>query len=294
MADEALPDIIRIQVPASELQFRRPLAAGRPIHIPGAMKGRWGALDRWTTAYLTEKVGAAEMTVRNYTENVGVPRHKWKRYCAWDKMTMGEYLRRLDAGEAKNIYLAQVSIPKELRALMPDIEKPPFLNFHSLDPVIWIGPGGHVEPLHFDTAHSVIGEVVGRKRVVMFSPEHYYALYPFPFWAPINVSFSQLDIDHPDLALFPRFKEARAVECTLEAGDILFIPAGWWHQVYCLDHPCISVTHFCELRNHDYVGGFKQSWVRDIESKRWMKARYNRLKGIAARRLPMLGITEPD
>jgi Cupin-like domain len=291
MADQALPDIIRIPVPASELQFRRPLAAGRPIHVPGAMKGRWPALDRWSPEYLTEKVGSIEVQVRNYGENVGVPKHKWKQYCRFDKMTMGEYFRKVAAGEAKHIYLAQVNITKELKALLPDIEKPPFLNFFSLDPVIWIGPGGHVEPLHFDTSHSVIGEVIGKKRVVMYSPEHYRALYPFPFWSPIGVTFSQLDIDHPDLALFPRFKGARAVECTIEAGDILFIPAGWWHQVYCLDHPCISVTHFCERRSDEVFKSFKQSWVRDVESKRWMKINYLRLKAIAARRLP--GLVEP-
>ncbi|ELU01364.1 hypothetical protein CAPTEDRAFT_90346, partial [Capitella teleta] len=40
-----------------------------------------------------------------------------------------------------------------------------------------------------------------------------------------------LDIDNPDLNKFPEFAKATAYECFLEAGDILFIPAFWFHNV---------------------------------------------------------------
>ena len=42
---------------------------------------------------------------------------------------------------------------------------------------------------------------------------------------------SPVDIEYPDLARFPRFSEARRVECELGAGDVLFMPAFWWHEV---------------------------------------------------------------
>jgi hypothetical protein len=249
----------------------------------------WPAFSRWTLDYLIEHAGACEVQVRNYTENVGVPRHLWKRYCTYDKMTFGAYLEKIKAGTAKSIYLAQVNIQKDLKPLVADIEKPWFLNYFSLDPVIWIGPGGHVEPLHFDTAHSVIGEVVGRKRVVMFAPEHYFALYPFPWWSPIGNSFSRADIDKPDLELFPRLAEVKSIECVLEAGDVLFIPAGFWHQVYCLDTHAVSVTHFCERRNDELFSSFKEPWSRHFESARWMRNKWTKVTGIAARRIPGAG-----
>ena len=34
-----------------------------------------------------------------------------------------------------------------------------------------------------------------------------------------------------NLTRFPCFAHARGVEIVVEGGDMLFLPAGWWHQV---------------------------------------------------------------
>ncbi len=48
------------------------------------------------------------------------------------------------------------------------------------------------------------------------------------------------DIMDPErLALYPLAAEARTLEVDLEAGQLLFIPVAWWHQVTSLD---FSVT----------------------------------------------------
>ena len=284
MAEPAPQGVIRIPVPPSEREMRRPLAQRRPVLIEGGMKS-WPAFSRWTLDYLIERAGSCEVSIRNYTENVGVPRHLWKRYCEMQKTTFGAYLEKIRAGTAKSIYLAQINIPKELKPLLADIEKPRFLNYASLDPVIWIGPGGHVEPLHFDTAHSVIGEVVGRKRVLLFSPKNYFALYPFPVWSPIGSTFSRVDVDNPDLALFPRAAERHAIECTLEAGDVLFIPAGWWHQVYCLDTHAVSVTYFCERRSTELFADLKDPWCSHFEATNFVRGKLATARSIRDRRV---------
>ena len=41
---------------------------------------------------------------------------------------------------------------------------------------------------------------------------------------------SQVDLEQPDLQKFPRFGRAKRYELMLEPGDMLFIPAFWWHQ----------------------------------------------------------------
>jgi hypothetical protein len=284
MTEPALQGVIRIPVPPSDREMRRPLAQRRPVLIEGGMKS-WPAFTRWTLDHLIERAGACEVSVRNYTENVGVPRHLWKQYCVFEKMTFAAYLEKIRAGTAKSIYLAQVNIPKDLKPLLADIEKPAFLNYTTLDPVIWIGPGGHVEPLHFDTAHSVIGEVVGRKRVKLFPPTSYFALYPFPWWSPIGSSFSRVDVDNPDLSLFPRVTAARSIECTLEAGDVLFIPAGWWHQVYCLETHAVSVTYFAERRTDELLADLKDPWCSHFEAAKYMRGKWSIAKGIGERRM---------
>jgi hypothetical protein len=42
-----------------------------------------------------------------------------------------------------------------------------------------------------------------------------------------------VDLEHPDLASFPRFEEAwsTAQRATLNPGDAIYIPFHWWHAV---------------------------------------------------------------
>ena len=44
---------------------------------------------------------------------------------------------------------------------------------------------------------------------------------------------SPVDITAPDLARFPAFGDAAHTQltCHAEAGDLLFLPAFWWHEV---------------------------------------------------------------
>ena len=42
---------------------------------------------------------------------------------------------------------------------------------------------------------------------------------------------SPVDISLPDLERFPRFVEAKRTQCVLRPGDVLFMPAFWWHEV---------------------------------------------------------------
>ncbi|XP_022083574.1 uncharacterized protein LOC110975415 isoform X2 [Acanthaster planci] len=40
-----------------------------------------------------------------------------------------------------------------------------------------------------------------------------------------------VDIVDPDFERFPAFAEARPLNCTINEGDVLFMPAFWWHEV---------------------------------------------------------------
>jgi len=40
-----------------------------------------------------------------------------------------------------------------------------------------------------------------------------------------------LDIDNPDLSNYPKFAKATPFGCFREPGDVLFIPALWFHNV---------------------------------------------------------------
>ncbi|XP_032757024.1 tRNA wybutosine-synthesizing protein 5 isoform X2 [Rattus rattus] len=68
-------------------------------------------------------------------------------------------------------------------------------------------------------------QVTGKKRITLFNPRDAQYLY-------LSGSKSEvLNIDSPDLDKYPLFPKARRYECSLEAGDVLFIPALWFHNV---------------------------------------------------------------
>ena len=116
----------------------------------------------------------------------------------------------------------------------------------EVEPRIWIGNRIRVAP-HFDTKENVACCVAGRRRFTLFAPEQTANLYPGPFEiTPAGAPISMVDPANPDLATYPRFATAleNAVQATLEPGDAIYIPYGWWHGVASLDPVSILVNYW--------------------------------------------------
>ena len=73
-------------------------------------------------------------------------------------------------------------------------------------------------------------QVVGRKRVVLFPPSAIQDLYL------VGDKSQVLDIDNPDIDAYPRFSQAQRLECVMHPGDVLFMPALWFHNVTSIDY----------------------------------------------------------
>ena len=43
--------------------------------------------------------------------------------------------------------------------------------------------------------------------------------------------FSPVNISHPDVRRYPKYKAARKLTCEVKAGETLFLPSYWWHEV---------------------------------------------------------------
>ena len=97
-----------------------------------------------------------------------------------------------------------------------------------------------------------LAQVVGRKTIWLAPPSLNASMYPFtstqdtsqphnPAANNTNPSMSntsQVDVfqscDQDDASAFPLFRQeavAHAMSAVLEPGDLLFIPAGWWHAM---------------------------------------------------------------
>ena len=52
---------------------------------------------------------------------------------------------------------------------------------------------------------------------------------------------SAVNVEKPDLTQHPKFAEAKYLECFLSPGEMLFIPAKYWHFVRSLS-PAMSIN----------------------------------------------------
>ncbi|KAJ9448724.1 JmjC domain-containing protein D [Diplonema papillatum] len=180
----------------------------------------------WSTDYIREVAG---------DDVVGVETSKSNRFYANEglqkvRMSVSTFLdsfRREDRGV--DMYLAEEDI-RQFPALDGDVSVPSFCEQAQIDKVqLWIGAGGQVSPLHHDQWDNVLCQIEGKRSVALFDPLQSDRLYPK---TDVNRHFAQVDPEHPDLAKFPDFEKAVSFNVTLHAGEILFIPAHWWHQVH--------------------------------------------------------------
>ncbi len=102
------------------------------------------------------------------------------------------------------------------------------------------GRGGKFPFLHFDSwhTHAFICQVYGTKEFTAYSPDQ----TPYIYVEPGSYNRSQIpDIENLDYKQFPLFARATQMRFKLEAGEILFIPGGWWHTAKMLT-PSITVS----------------------------------------------------
>jgi histone arginine demethylase JMJD6 len=104
---------------------------------------------------------------------------------------------------------------------------------------IFLGGNGSSFPfLHYDALfmHTQITQIYGSKIFIMYPPDQTPNMYPYED----NPKFSQVNFLDPDYEKFPLFKEARPIEITVNEGETILFPSGWWHTTR-ITEPCISL-----------------------------------------------------
>mmetsp|Transcript_25085 Transcript_25085/g.52456 ORF Transcript_25085/g.52456 Transcript_25085/m.52456 type:complete len:787 (+) Transcript_25085:28-2388(+) len=117
------------------------------------------------------------------------------------------------------------AITSQLRLLA---SKQPFFGDFAYAKV-WLGQKGIVMPMHYDATDNIYVMAWGRKRAIIGEPGQLDAFYRYPNGHPL-VGSSQVNLTEPDLDRYPQFKDARLREVIVGPGDVLYLPAWWWHQ----------------------------------------------------------------
>lgn len=180
---------------------------------------------------------------RPFTVSVGTPESDGRLfYDAAMRMNFGtvqaklpDIFGRIDAVEdqpdAPPIYLGSVDVHEFFDGLHAanHVE----LGSRSALASIWIGTRTRIAA-HNDVPHNLACVAVGRRRFTLFPREQFRNLYLGPVDnTPAGRAVSMVDFHNPDLDAHPRFAEAlqHALVADLDAGDVLYIPALWWHHV---------------------------------------------------------------
>lgn len=202
--------------------FRARAAQGLPFLITGLV-GKW-PLSALTPATLRERFSHLPVRARvgDYINTAFAPDR------AMQDMSMLEYLQLVEAGtHALPPYLGNL----ELRELNSLCHWPGYLGKMG-PPRFWIGPAGTVTPLHCDYDDNIFAQIWGSKRIFLSPPHHDEFLYPSE--ANAILFGSPFDPEAPDYGKFPLARQASMVEVIVNPGDMLYVPAGWYHQVRAL------------------------------------------------------------
>jgi len=117
--------------------------------------------------------------------------------------------------------------------LRRDCPLPPALSGRGLSSTnLWMCCRGSRSSLHHDPHDNLLCVAVGTKAVTLFHPRLTACLYPRPAYDE-SANHSLIEFASPDEKRHPHFRRALALaqHATLTAGDALYIPTGWWHQV---------------------------------------------------------------
>lgn len=158
--------------------------------------------------------------------------------------TLGQFFDHVEAG--RQSYTHAIPLPPAMR---PYFRIPLFTGNAFKTPMLWMGKrnGASGEDpctsLHRDTTHGFLGQVRGTKTVVLCSPDQAEKVYPVRAYN--SFQSCQVQARRPDYERFPLARGLRTIELTVSPGELLVIPVGWFHEMYCAE-PVMSISMFMD------------------------------------------------
>ncbi len=210
----------------------------KPVIITGMLED-WQAISKWTLTSLKERFGDRMVQVQNGRDRDAAYEIDQNNYRSL--MSFSQYLSKIEADGLTNDYYMTAnnnsSNRQALKELWAEVGRiPEYLDPHSPDDgFLWIGPAGTRTPFHHDLTNNFMAQIMGSKKINLIAPCESGYVY--------NHLHCYSDVGGPaiDYERFPMMENVTISECILAAGEILFLPVGWWHYVEALS-PSITMS----------------------------------------------------
>jgi hypothetical protein len=226
--------------PATPIR-RAPVTETTPVVIRGTRI--LGKVADWTPEYISERLAGRTIPI-SVADADGAFRYDPDSASGlrFEDIPGADLAREFRAGNRK-LCLQQAPIQSQVPELLDELTVPPYVPAAKINEInLWMATAASRTPLHYDDLHNVFAQVQGRKRFLLFNPAQFDALYPGPLNTRIE-SMSRVDLSRPDFRRFPKLAEVEYWEAVVGPGDLLFMPAYWWHQVSSLD-VSVSVNYW--------------------------------------------------
>jgi hypothetical protein len=202
----------------------------RAVVVAGAFADTT-AVRTWTPELLARRFPDVEFLGR------AIPLEAWQdpSRAEFERMALPRLVERLRAGGSWQVAQQPIA-PFAGLAEEVDLERmaePPYRRVY-----LWLGRETRT-PLHYDRIENVFVQVMGTKRFVLEPPDSAAGRYVQD--AP-SAHLSLVDPYAPDPERFPEYDPSRARTVLLGAGDALYLPPGWFHDVTAED---VSISVNC-------------------------------------------------
>ena len=216
----------------------------RPVILAGEM-ALWPALTKWTPDYLKSTIGGREVDFeverrpdagRDRPDASPLTRAAFSDVIDRVSTPTDGDIRQLSAGTSDANAAALSPLHTDLGALGK------FLNPGPSPGQIRIGSAGARTSLHYGLSNSLLAQIVGRSRLLIGPASEVGRLYN----RSQNFSdIADIEAENFDGSQYSRLNGAKMYAVTLEPGEIIFLPFGWWLQTKALTMSITATyTHF--------------------------------------------------
>nr|XP_033338329.1 HSPB1-associated protein 1 isoform X1 [Megalopta genalis] len=232
----------------------------------------WKLLD-WKLSELIGKFGDTKLPFR-VGYNVRSKGPQWEVNCPVVSMTLSEFVKSIEFKEdEKKWYYFDYKYMNEWFMDNPEIiESVNWKRFGfkktGNDTTLWIGSKGAHTNCHQDSyGCNLVAQIHGRKQWLLFPPSSTCALHATRIPYEESTVYSKFNFFCPteeDETNILKVKDKPKL-VTLEPGDVLFVPAGWWHYVESLEFST-SVNIWIPIAT-DNVSRVKEALVKLVVAR---------------------------